>query len=229
MILALDTSTDQASVALCIGSQPVAEVSWRAANHHSRHVMDVIRHALGLTGASAANLTALAVAIGPGSFNGLRVGLSIAKGMALARDLPLVGVSTLDVIASQSATAGRAVFATVPAGRGEVACARYRAHGGELMRETEYLRARLAEAVGLLREGDVVAGPGRCMVAEAARQAGADVAVESAARDLSRASFLAELARRYMDAGGGTQIDDVEPLYLRRPSAEEKRLSAAQE
>jgi tRNA threonylcarbamoyladenosine biosynthesis protein TsaB len=229
VILAIDTSTYEASVAICRGEQPLAEISWRSDGRHSRRAMPAIRQVLALAATAPGDLSTIAAAIGPGSFNGLRAGLSIAKGMALALDVPLVGISTLDVIGFQAVTPHRGVLAAVPAGRGEVCCARFRLEGSDLKRASEYARLKAGAALGLLQVGDHIAGPGRGLVVDAAREAGIEVAVEPAFRDLRRASYLAELARRFMDAGGKSQINDVEPLYLRRSSAEERRSSAVQE
>jgi tRNA threonylcarbamoyladenosine biosynthesis protein TsaB len=229
MILALDTSTDDASVAISRDGQPQAEVSWLAGGHHSRCLMAVLRQAMTLGGAAPADFTAVAVAIGPGSFNGIRVGLSSAKGLALALAIPLVGISTLDVIAFQVAEPDRGVLATVPAGRGEICCARYQLQGTDLLRNTDYVRLEPGAALDLLKEGDIVAGPGSEATVGALSGAAARFTVVHPARSFRRSSFLAELARRYFDAGGENQVDDVEPLYLRRPSAEERRSSAGRE
>jgi tRNA threonylcarbamoyl adenosine modification protein YeaZ len=184
---------------------------------------------MSVSGVNPKDLSAIAAAIGPGSFNGIRVGLSIAKGIALALEVPLVGIGTLDVIAYQAAGARQRVWATVPAGRGEVCCARFQLVGAGLERQTDYLRLDAGDAADLVRPGDVICGPGRTILVDAIGYLPQDVCFYPAVRDLRRAAFLAELARQYLDAGGETQIDDVEPLYLRRPAAEERRAAAAQE
>jgi tRNA threonylcarbamoyl adenosine modification protein YeaZ len=229
VILAIDTSTDQASVSLSRDNHPVSEISWQAAGNHSRHIFPVITHLMSVSGVDAKDFSAIAAAIGPGSFNGIRVGLSFAKGVALALRVPLVGIGTLDIIAYQAAGARKPVWATVPAGREEVCCARFQLIGAGLERQTAYLRLDAGDAADLVRPGDVICGPGRTILADASRHLLQDVCLYPAVRDLKRASFLAELARQYLDAGGETQIDDVEPLYLRRPAAEERRAAAAQE
>ena len=229
VILAIDTSTVEASASLLRDDLPVAETSWLAVGNHSHYVDMVIRQLMSIAGIGPKDLSAIAVATGPGSFNGIRVGLSLAKGMTLALEIPLVGISTLDVIGFQAVGTGRPVLATVPAGRGEVCCARYKLVAAELERDTDYLRLDAGQAADLTLPGDVICGPGQSMLTEVARYLPPGVCFYSAVRDLRRASFLAELARRRIDTGGETQTDDVEPLYLRRPAAEEKRVSAAQE
>lgn len=114
MIIALDTSTSHASIALVRdedsphdhprgGPAPddpiLAELTWEIGRRHSQELVPRLQWLLAVCGASPADLTAVAVALGPGSFNGIRVGVATAKALAFARDLPLYGSSTLDVMA----------------------------------------------------------------------------------------------------------------------------------
>src|SRR5581483_11967409 len=99
MLLAIDTSTHYASVALHDGERLLGEETWLANQDHTRTLLPAIQRILGDRGVES--LTALAVALGPGSFNGLRVGLSSAKALAIARQLPLVGATTLELLAAE--------------------------------------------------------------------------------------------------------------------------------
>src|SRR5262249_40249188 len=94
VLLAIDTSTRVASVALYDG-RVLVETTWHAGRDHWRQLLQKIDEALRTLGRSVADLTAIGVAIGPGSFNGLRVGVSTAKSIALAKEIPIVGVETL--------------------------------------------------------------------------------------------------------------------------------------
>jgi len=102
MLLAIDTSTRQAGIALYDDDKGLlAEYNWHSANRHTEELLPATAQMLERAGVTARDLTAVGVAIGPGSFTGLRVGLAAAKGLALAQDLKLVGVSTLDFTASR--------------------------------------------------------------------------------------------------------------------------------
>lgn len=101
MLLAIDTSTHYASVAAHDGKRLLAEQTWLANQEHSRSLLPNIQRILADSRASLADVEAVAVALGPGSFNGLRVGLSTAKGLAIARNVQLVGASTLELIAAE--------------------------------------------------------------------------------------------------------------------------------
>lgn len=123
-LLAIDTSTERAGIALTDGAR-VSELSWHAGRDQTVSVLAEIDHLLGLAGIAADDLAAIAVAIGPGMFNGLRVGVSIAKGFHLANGTPLLGVSTLGVTAEPFLTLGTTVVATVAAGRGRLVWTRF--------------------------------------------------------------------------------------------------------
>jgi tRNA threonylcarbamoyl adenosine modification protein YeaZ len=116
MLLAIDTATHYASVALHDGERLLAEHTWLARQDHTRTLHPHIQALLTESGTSIENLTVVAVALGPGSFNGLRVGLSTAKGLAIARGLPLAGASTLELLASEYGLSE----ITMPAGRGRI-------------------------------------------------------------------------------------------------------------
>lgn len=123
-LLAVDTSTDRASVALTDGRRG-AELSWDARRDQTTTVLSAIDQLMTLEGVGLGDLSAIAVATGPGAFTSLRVGLSTAKGLAFARRLPLIGVPTLDGAARPFAETGLETIAVIAAGRGRLAWARY--------------------------------------------------------------------------------------------------------
>ena len=99
MILAIDTATQYAGLALYNQDGIYTEESWYAGRNHTVELMPRIIRILKLANLKVAALTALAVSLGPGSFTGLRIGLATAKGLALPHKLPVVGVPTLDIVA----------------------------------------------------------------------------------------------------------------------------------
>src|ERR1700730_15028046 len=124
MLLAIDTATRILSLALHDGEQVRAETTWATRNQHTTELMPAIRQLLDRSQVSVTVLTILAVSHGPGSFNGLRIGVRAAKGLAMALNLPLLAIPTLDVIAAAqpgpSASADDSLIAVVQAGRGRV-------------------------------------------------------------------------------------------------------------
>jgi tRNA threonylcarbamoyladenosine biosynthesis protein TsaB len=126
MLLALDTSTRLAGIALYSGQDGlISELSWHSATRHTVELMPRVDQMLAQAGAMSSDLRAVAVALGPGSFTGLRVALAAAKGLALAGNLALLGVPTLDVVAYPHSRQPLPVIAVVQAGRGRVCWAPY--------------------------------------------------------------------------------------------------------
>ena len=123
-LLAIDSSTDQAGIALFDG-QRLAELSWIAGRTQTTSLLSEVDHLLKLQGVTLKDIAAIAVATGPGAFSGLRVGFGIAKGLSLARGIPLIGVPTLDATAYFWSIQESPVVAVVQAGRGRVVWAEY--------------------------------------------------------------------------------------------------------
>jgi tRNA threonylcarbamoyladenosine biosynthesis protein TsaB len=126
MLLALDTSTRFAGIALYEREKGIiSEANWHAGGRHTVALLPRVSQMMEEQGAAAADFEAIAVALGPGSFTGLRVGLAAAKGLALAVGVPLIGIPTLDVTAYPHRWQPLPVVAIVQAGRGRVCWARY--------------------------------------------------------------------------------------------------------
>src|ERR1035437_5858080 len=106
MLLALDTSTEMAGLALVNDGRLVAEATWYCGQNHTIQLLPQLAALLIKTGTDIKTISAIAVAKGPGSFNGLRVGISSAKGLAFSLGIPLAGISTLEVEAYPFAITG---------------------------------------------------------------------------------------------------------------------------
>jgi tRNA threonylcarbamoyladenosine biosynthesis protein TsaB len=229
MMLAVDTSTDQAGIAVMGLGRVESELSWVAARNHSRHLSGAVRTCLTLASGAIPDLTELAVATGPGSFSGLRVGISWMKGLAMSRGLPLVGIPTLDVIAWEASTCGGPVWALIPAGRGEMFVRAYDGAGSEWRAEGPPSRVPIEVLARSYQEDALLTGPGADALAGHLRRLGTVATVPTPPRMLRRPSYLAELARRRLEAGSVPPAHELEPLYLRRPAAEEKRTTTGEE
>ena len=126
MLLALDTSTHLAGLALCENGELRAEYTWDVGANHSVELLRRLEWLLQERGLSMTQISAVAAAIGPGSFTGVRVAVTVAKTLAFSLKIPLIGISTLDVIAYSQAAAALPVCALMEAGRGELYAAFYR-------------------------------------------------------------------------------------------------------
>ena len=214
MLLALDTSTTLAGVALYDGALR-AESTWQAGRSHSAQVLPEAVRLLERQGLGTADLQAVAVATGPGSYTGVRVGVAVAKGLAVALRLPLVGVCTLDVLAAPFLAGGRPVRPALDAGRGRYATALYEREADAMVQREPVAGVDLAGLVRLLQPPMVVTGDldvGARAALAAGPAEGIDLASPAAA--VRRAGFLAELAWRRLAVHGGTDPVAVEPIYL---------------
>ncbi|MGN6030392.1 MAG: tRNA (adenosine(37)-N6)-threonylcarbamoyltransferase complex dimerization subunit type 1 TsaB [Thermomicrobiales bacterium] len=208
VLLALDTSTETAGIALHDGER-LAEIVWPAGRTQTTSVLPEVDALLARCGRSIEELGAVAVAIGPGTFTGLRVGLSIAKGLVLARDIALIGVPTLAIAAAPFVQAGVPVLAVLPAGRGRVVCARVGA-SGRMDAPTNLAFADFADHAE--SEGVVVIG--ELSGEQRETLASRSVRVASAAASVRRPAVLAELAMTRWAAGETDDPAALEPLYV---------------
>jgi tRNA threonylcarbamoyladenosine biosynthesis protein TsaB len=226
MLLAIDTSTRQASIALYDHARGLlAEQSWFSANRHTEELMPAIATLLKLAGASPHALSAVGVAIGPGSFTGLRVGLAAAKGLALAQGLQIVGVPTLDITAYPHQAQPIPVIAVALAGRGRVYWAPY-AHGPAGWGPQEpYALSTIAEmANAVVRAMAFVGELTDTERATLTRFAGKPrVVFLSPALALRRAGILAELALKRLEKGEADDAATLSPIYLQQPDGSKER------
>ena len=163
MLLAIDTSTRNAGVALAREGQVISSRSWRSAVNHTSELMPAAAQLLQTAGMTAHDLDGIAVALGPGGFSALRVGMSVAKGLAMATGKPLVGIGTLDAEAQPCLQSGLPVCALLDAGRSEVSSAHF-APDGQRLRED--LICPLHEMVQGVEEATIFCG--EAVVANAA-------------------------------------------------------------
>ncbi len=129
MLLALDTSTRTVGVALYNGVSVLGEMIWSSRDYHTVELAPKVAEMLSKCGVKTSDLDILAVAIGPGSFTGLRIGLSLAKGLALVHHKPIVGIPTLDILAASQPPGGDSLVAVLRAGRGRLAAGWYQNRG----------------------------------------------------------------------------------------------------
>jgi tRNA threonylcarbamoyladenosine biosynthesis protein TsaB len=217
MMLALDTSTSYAGLAIHDGESLLYEQSWRAGRHHSEQVLVEVARALQLVGTSVNALSAVAVARGPGSFTGVRVGLSLAKGLALGRSIPLFGVGTLDAMADSLATDEGPVRPIVEAGRQRWVTAEYRNVSGSMVRGGEMENVDVEGLVRLASVGGLICGE----LDPAARRRlteslGDGVRLADVATSIRRAGFIAQRALAAQAAGESGEPAAVDAVYVSR-------------
>jgi len=219
MELAIDTSTDTASLALIQDSQVLAELTWRSGQNHSTQLLPNLNHLLDQFKLNIQSLTGIIVARGPGSFNGLRVGISTAKGLAFSLGIPIVGVSSLEAEAYQYAGTGLPVCPIFNAGRGEIATALYQKKRNKWCQLTAEHITTVDTLCSQTTTKTIFCGEFVPSIASQLRERLRQKAViPSSVTMLRRASFLAELGLKQLKAGNYDDPATLQPLYLRRPS-----------
>jgi tRNA threonylcarbamoyladenosine biosynthesis protein TsaB len=218
-ILAIETSTRAGGVALLDGDRLVAGAILNIALTHSERLMAMIDRLLAEGGCSLEGLDGLAVSVGPGSFTGLRVGIAAVKGLALASDLPVAAVPTLDALAAALPYSLRAVCPVLDARKGEVYVSLYRWMAGSMTRCWDYLALAPAEAAARLESPAVLLGDA-AETCFALVPAGTDVCVAPAAQRLPSPMLVGQLGHRALAAGEITAVDELVPIYLRPSEAE---------
>jgi tRNA threonylcarbamoyladenosine biosynthesis protein TsaB len=214
-LLAIDSSTDQAGVALFDG-QRLAELTWTAGRTQTTSLLSEVDHLLNLQGVALSDIASLAVATGPGAFSGLRVGFGIAKGLSLARGLPLLGIPTLDAAALPWSTHGSPVVAVVQAGRGRIVWAEYGEVDGawtQTVRPRNSTPAELVARCAELASGATVTGElVDALAAELASLPG--ITVPGGSLRLRRPGSVAELAWERFARGESDDSASLAPVYL---------------
>jgi tRNA threonylcarbamoyladenosine biosynthesis protein TsaB len=236
-VLGIETSGNMGGFAVVEDGRLVAEITSDITGRHVEQGAAMIERVLGLAGTAVDSLGGVAVSLGPGSFTGLRVGLSLAKGLCFGRGLPLVGVPTLDCVAEPLAHFEGLVVPAKDARRGEIYFALYRARGGSLMRLSDYRalspEALAAEIDGLVRaEGSpggtaLLAGDALAKYREVLRATLGDRMIE--AGELlwpARPAVVAAMGARRMAEGRTDELGALEPIYVRLSEAERKASGA---
>ncbi len=224
MLLAIDTATRNASIALYNEEGVQAEMTWRSRENHTVELMLQIVRVLELARVAKSEMKAVGVALGPGSFTGLRVGMSVAKGLAFGAHAPLLGIPTLDALALAHSLQPLPIWAVLAAGRGRYSTARYAAHGGAIQRISDYALVNVAGLADLASasDGGESKGADRMLFCGEIDQAlakflsarlGGRAVLTPPAMSLRRAGYLAELAWARFTRGEADNTASLAPMY----------------
>jgi tRNA threonylcarbamoyladenosine biosynthesis protein TsaB len=219
MILAMDTATPAGSVALLECNRIVTSRYFDVGVQHSQHLAAEIAEILHMADRRPDQLEAVAVTDGPGSFTGLRIGLSTAKGLCLATGAPLVTVSTLESLAARLPYCRHLVCPMLDARRGEVYAALYDTSSGMRPRQLEAPRAEAAQVVmeEWARSETIFLGDGAAANSELlVRHPFAQMAPTHCFKP--EASVVAWLAQYKLASGDTADLATSEPEYVRNPS-----------
>lgn len=220
MLLAIDTATHMAGLALYdqARGRVLGEESWYSVNNHSVELMPRLNRLMKQQRVTSADLAGLAVTLGPGSFTGLRIGLGLAKGVALACGVPLVGIPTLDVVARPHTAQKLPIWAIIQAGRGRICAAHYLRQKGRWRRRGDYQLTTLETLCEQMAEPALVCGELDTHDAEHLRKRlGTETVIATPAASLRRAAYLSELGWERLCKGDSDDPATLSPIYLHHP------------
>jgi tRNA threonylcarbamoyladenosine biosynthesis protein TsaB len=201
MLIAIDTSTEWIGLALYDGVQILSEQSWRSHHFHTTELAPAVYSMLEKAHVSTKDVTGIGVAIGPGSFTGMRIGIAFAKGLALALNVPVVGIPTLDILAFSQPVMRRPMICLLEIGRGRFAWSRYEG-------------VKPKEIAKIITSPIYVCGE---MAAEERHVLGRKwktAKLAEASQSVRRPAVLAELAFKKLKSGQVDDIPRLSPIYV---------------
>lgn len=222
-ILAIETATLVSSVALATEDKLLAEITLQTKKTHSELLMPHIAKILAMAGAKKADLKAIAVSIGPGSFTGLRIGLATAKALAYALKIPIVGVPTMEALAYGSLVPGSILAPMLDAQKGNVYQAAFQWQDGKLKEVMPVAVMDIHEALQKLAEYQapvLTMGEAAVLHQEKIRAVGKNLHIAAPHVIIQRAASVAGLGHILLKEGATQDLMALEPVYIRRSEAE---------
>ena len=225
LILAIDTSAKPVSCALAENGRVLASFYANTGLTHSQTLMPMVENVLNVTEHTIADLDAVAVNAGPGSFTGVRIGVSAVKGLAFAHDLPCVSVSTLESMAENTASTPDTVICCLMDARcQQVYGALFEKDAaGNLRRLTEdeaLTIQEMGEKLATLARPITLVGDGSEMCYRVWKDSIPNVTVAPPSVRFQNAAATAVVAGRYFEHGKTVSAEELQPIYLRLPQAE---------
>ena len=214
MLLAIDTSTAQIGLALYDGVNVPGELVWQSHLHHTEQLAPALVGLMERVGVTMDSIQVLGVAIGPGSFTSLRVGLAFVKGLSLARHLPLVGVPTLDIVAASVPLTNRRLGAVVQAGRKRLAVGWYKPAKNGWQSDGPALTMTADELERSINKPVIICGELSAEDRQTLARKYKNVSLASPAKCVRRPGVLAEIAWHHWQAGKTDNAAALAPIYL---------------
>jgi tRNA threonylcarbamoyladenosine biosynthesis protein TsaB len=214
LLLAVDSSTQWVGLALYDGYRVLSEQVWQTHNHHTIELAAAVNGLLSRSEVQPGDLQALAVALGPGSFTSLRIGLAVVKGMAMALHLPVVGVPTLDILACSQPLQDLPMAAVLQAGRSRLAVAYYRVVDSRWQAQEPAKVMTVDELSKQIHSPTLICGELGSEDRHTLARKRKNVILARPVECLRRPSYLAEIAWERWQAGQVDALSSLAPIYL---------------
>jgi len=214
MLLAVDTSTIQMGLALYDDAQVIAEYAWRSGRRHTTELAPAVAELLSRCELTMEDVHALGVALGPGSFTSLRVGLAFVKGLSFAKQIPLIGIPTLEILANEQPPSELPLLCAIQAGRGRFAVGWYRCSENTWQAQGSIRIATLEEIESEVKSPSMICGE---FSAEEIQQLEIDhIQLAPPFRSVRRPAVLAELAWARLQNNDVDDPASLAPIYLHK-------------
>ena len=215
MLLGVDTSTRAVGISIYDGSQFLCEESWISRQYHTVELAKAVSENLARAGLMTSDLDVLGVAIGPGSFTGLRIGLALIKGIAFTNQLPVIGVPTLDITARAVPPIGEKLAAVLQAGRNRLAVGWYQAVDDRWSQEGEIENLTLEDLIARIDQPYILTGELSREMRQSLKNQKYIKPVDPAIA-MRSPKYLAELAWERWQDGDVDDVLSLKPYYLHK-------------
>lgn len=222
LVLGIDTATDICAIGLIDGKKLLGELNVCLHHRHSERLINNIDYLLKEAGYTVKDLEGAAVGLGPGSFTGLRIGLTTIKTFVQVLDIKVAGISTLDIIAGNISQNEGWLLPVIEAGRQRVYTALYRGNSNLLQaKEWDDMVIEVAELLDKLEEIDkkgpfYAAGNGVNSCKDVFAQSSLEFIYTSVSQRIPRGSIAAELGHNLLETGRGEDYHKLVPNYLKK-------------
>jgi tRNA threonylcarbamoyladenosine biosynthesis protein TsaB len=214
MLLAIDTSTEWIGICLFDGVQVVSEQILCNNKHQTIELVPAIDRLLNQNSISFSEVTGLGIALGPGSFTGLRIGMSVVKGIALALSIPVAGIPSLDILASGQPPMDVPLLVFLHLGRNRMASQRYVFKHGKWMKEEDLLVGDIHTIEKTIESPIYVSGEMNLKQRQILGRKWKTVTLASPSNCVRRPAVLAELAWEKIESGSLEDINNLSPIYV---------------
>ena len=215
MLLGIDTSTQSVGIAIYDGHQILCEESWISRRYHTVELAGAVDANLKRAGLNPKDLDVLAVATGPGSFTGLRIGMALVKGLAYTHQLPVIGIPTLNITARAVPPSEKRLAAVLQAGRTRLAVGWYITENDRWISEDLIENLSLEELLGKIDQPCILTGE----LTKDIREVTADhdlLTIADPTLAMRSPKYLAELAWERWQAGDLDDVLTLKPYYLHK-------------